>query len=137
MKTTILDMVKQTIDEVEKYVLIFKKYEYIWLDDKQEYVENVIRIGGDYFAVEDNDLFDNIQLQQFKDKSISLFNDQVNATLSVHTLYSFFLLLLILGKSYFFLLLPVIFVHFQYFNVYSQIQGYSQTLLNIDNSYVI
>lgn len=82
MKTKVLNMVKQTIIEVEEYVHIFKEYDYIWLDDRQEYLENVIRIGGNYFALDANDHLKGIQLQQYKDKSISLFNEQVNDSLN-------------------------------------------------------
>ncbi len=77
MKTNILDMVKRTIVEVEECVHIFKEYEYIWLDDKQEYLENEIRIGGSYFALNENHLFNDIQLEQIRDKSFNEFSEQV------------------------------------------------------------
>lgn len=79
MKIEILNMVKKTIAEVEDYVRIFEEYEYIWLDDKQEHLTNVITISDNYFAIERSCLFIDIELQQFKDKSITLFSEQVNS----------------------------------------------------------
>lgn len=90
MKTKVLNMVKQTIVEVEEYVHIFKEYDHIWLDDKQEYLENVIQSGGNYFALEENDHLNGIQLRQFKDKSINLFNEQVHANLNFRKNFSSF-----------------------------------------------
>lgn len=71
-------MVKSTIAEVEEYGHLFEEYDYIWLDDKQEHLENVIKIGGNYFAINENDLFNDTEIKLFKDKSFSLFNEQVN-----------------------------------------------------------
>lgn len=77
MKTKVLSMVKQTIIEVEEYAHIFGEYDYIWLNDKQEQLENIIRIGGNYFAFEENDLFNDVEHLQYKDQSINLFIEQV------------------------------------------------------------
>lgn len=77
MKTKVLNMVTKTINEVEEYVHIFDEYSYIWLNDKQEHLENIIQTGGNYFAFEENDLFNDIEHLQYKDQSINLFIEQV------------------------------------------------------------
>lgn len=81
MKTKILNMVKITIAEVEEYGHIFEEYDYIWLENKQEQLENVIGIGGNYFAIKEKDLFKDTEIKQFKDKSIRLFTEQVDTVL--------------------------------------------------------
>lgn len=78
MKTDVLNMVKQTIIDIQEYVHIFDEYDYIWLDDKQEHLENIIRISGNYFNIEENDLFNDTEHRQYKNHSISIFNEQVN-----------------------------------------------------------
>lgn len=82
MKMEILSMVEQTIAEVEECVHIFKEYEHIWLDDKQECLDREIKVGGNYFAINDSDLLNDIKLQKFKDESFNIFSEQVNIRLT-------------------------------------------------------
>lgn len=87
MKTEILNVVRRTIADVEEYAHTFREYDYIWLDDKQEHLESVIGIGGNYLAIEGNDLFNDSELQQFRDKSICLFSEQVRNVSSSVTIF--------------------------------------------------
>ncbi|KAJ6628020.1 Dynein beta chain, ciliary [Pseudolycoriella hygida] len=78
MKTQILRAVNQTVAEVAESAFVFQEYDYIWLDDKEEHLEKVIQMCGNYFAIEKNDLFNNVELQKFKDKSMKSFSEQID-----------------------------------------------------------
>lgn len=88
MRTKVLNMVKQTIVEVEEYAHIFDEYDYIWLDDKQEHLENIIKTSENYFCIEENDLFNDTDHRQCKDHSIRIFSEQVIQKVKVFDLSS-------------------------------------------------
>lgn len=77
MKIEILNSVEQTIAEVEESVNIFKEYEYIWLDDKQTCLDREVKMGGNFFAINETNHFNDTGLEKFKVESFNIFSEQV------------------------------------------------------------